>query len=91
MRCDLLPLAALVGLHLLLTHQTSLQRALLVGGCAAAASLAASVAVDSFFWRRWLWPEGSVLWFNTAENRQVARTPKPMLWWRQRDPGATPN
>lgn len=36
---------------------------------ALAASLALSVPLDSLLWGRWLWPEGEVLWFNTAENR----------------------
>ncbi len=68
-RCDLLPLAALLGLHMLASRHISLPKAAAVAASAAAVSLGVSVAVDSWLWGRWLWPEGSVLWFNTAENR----------------------
>ena len=74
-RCDLLPFAALVGLHLLLTRRISLVQGLLIGAGAAAASLSLSVALDSFFWRRWLWPEGTVLWFNTVMNKYALASP----------------
>ena len=69
MRCDLLPWAGIVGLHMVATKQIAIVPGILIGLAAASASLLLSVSVDSIFWGRWLWPEGEVLWFNTAENR----------------------
>ncbi len=58
-----------MGLHMLLERQISIVTGLAIGALAAISSLAVTVLVDSIFWGRWLWPEGEVLWFNTAENR----------------------
>ena len=68
-RCDMLPLAALIGLHMLSTRQISIQAGLLTGLAAGLVCLILTVSVDSFFWQHCLWPEGEVLWFNTAQNR----------------------
>lgn len=70
----MLPLAGLIGLHMLLTKQISIPAGLLTGAAAAAISLGMTVVVDSWFWQRWLWPEGEVLWFNTAQNRCASST-----------------
>ncbi|KAK0412798.1 hypothetical protein QR680_006415 [Steinernema hermaphroditum] len=39
------------------------------GLVALAAVLLITVPIDSFFWGRWVWPEGEVIWFNVVENR----------------------
>ena len=75
-RCDVLPLAGLIGLHMLFSGQVRLPRGLAVGLAAGAASLLLTVACDSWFWQRWLWPEGEVLWFNTVLNRCAALRPR---------------
>lgn len=68
-RCDVLLLLGLVSLQLLASRQVSLVAGVAGGLAAVVASLAASVAVDSALWARWLWPEGEVLWFNTILNK----------------------
>ncbi|KAL3140566.1 hypothetical protein ABBQ32_005142 [Trebouxia sp. C0010 RCD-2024] len=80
-RCDLLPLAGIVALHLLLTRQISRQAGVVTGVLAGAACLALTVLLDSWFWQRWLWPEGEVLWFNTAQNRSSEWGVKPFHWY----------
>lgn len=77
----MLPLAGLIGIHMLLTRQISLQSGLVTGAVSGAASLALTVMIDSWFWQRWLWPEGEVLCFNTAQNRSSEWGIMPFHWY----------
>ena len=54
------------------------------GAGAGLASLAATVAADSLFWGRWLWPEGEVFFYNAPVaglDRSSDWGTQPLLWY----------
>ena len=68
-RCDMLVLLFTVGLCMLIRRQLSITEALGVGVVTGIASLILTVPLDSLLWRRLIWPEFEVWWFNAVENR----------------------
>lgn len=67
-RCDILVILAPLTLQMLIAKEISFFNTLTQGIRTAAYTLVLTTAVDSFFWQRWVWPEGIVLFYNTVEN-----------------------
>jgi len=80
-RCDVIILALPVGASLLYEQRVTFRNLLVVGIAASLLSLGATVLYDSYFWRKWLWPEGIVLFFNTVENKSSEWGVHHPLWY----------
>ena len=79
-RCDTLLLCAPIGLSFLLRRQLSFPRFLWAAVSGAIVSVALTVAVDSYFWGRWIWPELDVFYFNVVLNKSSTYGVLPLLW-----------
>ncbi|KAH1257679.1 Dol-P-Man:Man(7)GlcNAc(2)-PP-Dol alpha-1,6-mannosyltransferase [Glycine max] len=69
LRCDMLLLLCPIGLQLLLTKKISVWGALKHCTGMALFCIGLTILVDSIMWKRLLWPEFEVFWFNSVLNK----------------------
>lgn len=80
-RCDTLLLLCPLGLVLLLTKSISIWGTLKYCFWFGLFCIGLTVLVDSIMWRRLLWPEFEVLWFNSVLNRSSEWGTHPFHWY----------
>ncbi|XP_024531398.1 dol-P-Man:Man(7)GlcNAc(2)-PP-Dol alpha-1,6-mannosyltransferase-like isoform X2 [Selaginella moellendorffii] len=80
-RCDIILLAAPIGLSFFITRSVTVADALKWCIPAAIVSAGLTFVVDSIMWRRWVWPEWEVFWFNSVLNRSSEWGVSPFHWY----------
>ncbi|CAH2039412.1 unnamed protein product [Thlaspi arvense] len=68
-RCDVMLLLGPIGIELLLTKSISFWKALKYCVGTAVVAVGLTISVDSIMWKKFVWPEFEVFWFNSILNR----------------------
>ncbi|CAK9149406.1 unnamed protein product [Ilex paraguariensis] len=80
-RCDMLLLLSPFGLELLLTKSVSFWKGLKCCIGTALFCIGLTMLVDSIMWRKLVWPEFEVFWFNSVLNRSSEWGTHPFHWY----------
>ncbi|KAL3537086.1 hypothetical protein ACH5RR_000452 [Cinchona calisaya] len=80
-RCDMLLLISPLGLELLLSKSISFWKAVRTCIATTLFCIGFTVLVDSVMWRKLLWPELEVFWFNSVLNRSSEWGTHPFHWY----------
>lgn len=80
-RCDMVLLLCPLGLQLLLAKSISLWKALKCCIITAVLCIGVTILVDSIMWKKLVWPEFEVLWFNSVLNRSSEWGTHPFHWY----------
>lgn len=80
-RCDTILIVIPMGILMVFVERIRIVKAVAVSVVASLSSIAASLAIDSWFWGRWCWPEMEVLLFNTIQNRSGDWGVSPWHWY----------
>ncbi|KAL5014000.1 hypothetical protein ScPMuIL_008270 [Solemya velum] len=80
-RSELYLFLGLIAITEMLSWRLSIVTVIKHGLIATAVLLPMTIAIDSFFWQRLLWPEGEVWWFNIVLNKSAQWGTSPFLWY----------
>nr|CAG4645474.1 EOG090X04MD [Lynceus sp. MCZ IZ 141354] len=80
-RSELMMLLGLPILIELASRRLHFKKLLKVGIVSGVSLILTTVLLDSFFWMRWLWPEGEVFYFNTILNKSSDWGTLPFFWY----------
>jgi len=80
-RSELVLLLGPLCLLFLYNRQISFGKLVWTGLSTASLALSLTVLVDSYFWRKPLYPEGHVLYFNTILNKSSDYGTSPFYWY----------